>query len=311
MQAFPKPEFVHVNGINLEVFTAGDPNNPAIVMCHGWPEIAYSWRYLIPHLEKNYFLILPNQRGYGRSDRPEKVSHYSIEYLTDDIIALLDYYGHKEAFFIGHDMGAIVIWNLALMHPSRVTGLVNLSVAFMERGPTEWVGFWESVLGSDFYIVHFNRQPGVADAVFKQRNAFFLRNFYQKNQWLHPKPELQGMSLIAIAEHDSVPGDPIMEDSELQVFIDAFDHSGYTGGLNWYRNFSHNWRVIGSYKQEVKQPSMLIYGKYDMVPKPNNMERFVPNVEMHELPCGHWIQQEMPEEVAALLLPFVSKHYPS
>ena len=240
---------------------------------------------------------------------PNDVEQYGIEYLTSDMVALLQHFDYDKALFIGHDMGAIVVWNLAMMYPERVSGLVNLSVPFMERGSTEWVGFWEHRLGGDFYIVHFNRQAGVADQVFKRRNRSFLRNFYRKNQWLHPKPELEGMSLIAIANQDAVPGDPIMRDEELEVFINAFKHSDYSGGINWYRNFSQNWRVIGEYEQIVRQPAMLIYGEHDMVPAPkDDMIHFVPDVKIHKLPCGHWIQQEMPDEVISLTLPFLDEH---
>ena len=311
MKSFPEPQLVPVNGVELEVFTAGDPSNPPLVLAHGWPEHAYTWRHFIsPLVDLGYFLIIPNQRGYGRSSRPEAVEAYAIEHLTGDLVALVEHFGHERAFFIGHDWGAIVVWNLAMMHREKLAGLINLSVPFMERGPSEWVGFWEKMLGDDFYIVHFNRQPGVADAIFAANNDRFLRNLFKKNQWQHPKPELPGMSFIALAEAQEVPGDPVMSDADLRVFVDAFARSGYTGGINWYRNFTRNWHTIGAYEQIVRQPAMLVYGEHDMVPKPNRMERFVPDAQMHELPCGHWITQEMPEEVLALALPFLEQHYP-
>ncbi|MEM8943023.1 MAG: alpha/beta hydrolase, partial [Pseudomonadota bacterium] len=269
-----------------------------------------SWRHLVePLVAEGYFLIIPNQRGYGRSSSPEAVDAYAIEHLTGDLVGLAEHFGFEKAWYIGHDWGAIVVWNLALMHPERVTGLINLSVPFMERGPTEWIGFWEQMLGSDFYMVHFNRQPGVADAVFANNNENFLRNLYKKNQWEHPAPDWEGMSFIALAEADQVPGDPIMSEDDLRVFIESFEHSGYTGGINWYRNFSRNWETIGEYPQRIDHPAMLVYGKYDMVPQAKNLRHFVPNVEVHELPCGHWIQQEMPEDVVALVRPFLSAHY--
>ena len=152
--SFPKPKIIDVNGIQLEIFEAGE--GKPLVLCHGWPEHAYSWRYQIePLVELGYHVIIPNQRGYGNSSAPESIEDYDIEQLTGDLCGVLDHFGYDDACFIGHDWGAIVVWNMALIHPNRLKALINLSVPFMERGPTEWVSFWESHLGGDFYIVHF------------------------------------------------------------------------------------------------------------------------------------------------------------
>ncbi|MEM8769645.1 MAG: alpha/beta hydrolase, partial [Pseudomonadota bacterium] len=179
---FPAATLIEVGDVTLETFTAGPEDGRPIVLCHGWPEHAFSWRHQIPVLaEAGYHVIVPNQRGYGASSRPEPVTDYDIEHLTGDLTALLDHFGHDQALFVGHDWGAIVVWNLALLHPDRVSGVVNLSVPFMERGETPWVDFWEQMLGGDFYIVHFNRQPGVAAAVMDEHARQFLSNLYRKN----------------------------------------------------------------------------------------------------------------------------------
>ena len=168
MHMFPNAETIKTNGVKLEVFHKG--KGSPIVLCHGWPEHAYSWRHQIdPLVEAGYHVIIPNQRGYGNSSIPQEVEDYDIAHLTGDLLGLLDHFGYQDAVFVGHDWGAIVVWNLALMHPKRVSGIINLSVPFMERGQREWVSFWEDALGGDFYIVHFNRQPGVADAAFKKK----------------------------------------------------------------------------------------------------------------------------------------------
>ena len=158
-----------------------------------------------PLASAGYHVIVPNQRGYGHSSRPESVESYDIHQLTADLMGLLDHYGYEEALFVGHDWGAILVWNLAMLHPQRVSGVINLSVPFMKRGPTDWVGFWESHLGSDFYIVHFNRQPGVADAVFADNTENMLRNMYRTNQWNEPPADLgDGMLMINMALLESL-----------------------------------------------------------------------------------------------------------
>jgi len=310
MVNFPDPIRVHTNGIELEVFAegAGKP----IVLCHGWPEMAFSWRHQItPLAQAGYHVIVPNQRGYGHSSRPETVESYDIHHLCADLMGVLDHYGYEEALFVGHDWGAIVVWNLAMLHRSRVCGVVNLSVPFMERGPTEWVGFWESRLGGDFYIVHFNRQPGVADAVFAANTENMLRNMYRTNQWKEAPPDLgEGMPIINMATAKSLPGELLMSEPELATFVSAFEHSGFTGGINWYRNFTRNWETTAEIEQKVEQPALMIYGQHDSVPQFPKITDYVPNIEVHTLDCGHWIQQERPQETNQIMLNWLATHYP-
>ncbi len=307
---FPDPVRVQSNGIELEVFAAG--TGKPLVLCHGWPEMAFSWRHQVtPLVEAGYHVIMPNQRGYGHSSRPEAVESYDIHQLCADLMGVLDHYGYEDALFVGHDWGAIVVWNLAMLHPSRVCGVINLSVPFMERGPTEWVGFWESQLGGDFYIVHFNRQPGVADAVFAANTENMLRNMYRTNQWNEPAPNLgDGMPIINMATAENLPGELLMSEAELATFVSAFEHSGFTGGINWYRNFTRNWETTADVEQKVKQPALMIYGQHDMVPASPKLADFVPDVEVHTLDCGHWIQQERPQETNRLMLNWLATHYP-
>lgn len=308
---FPTAQLIPTNGVELEVFSAGQ--GKPIVLCHGWPEHAYSWRYQIaPLVEAGYHVIVPNQRGYGHSAKPDAVTDYDITHLTGDLVGLLDHFGYDDAVFVGHDWGAIVVWNLAMMHRERVRGVINLSVPFMERGPQEWVGFWESRLGGDFYIVHFNRQTGVADQVFAEHSAQFLRNMYRTKQWLAPAPSLTpGMPMLAMAQTPDMPGELMMSEAELQVFIDAFKHSGFTGGINWYRNFSRNWEIIGAYEQHIPQPTLMVYGEYDSVPKSANLSAHVTDLTVKTLPCGHWIQQECPVQTNDVMREWLTEHYPS
>lgn len=133
---FPKPTLISANGVELEVFEAGRENaGKPIVLCHGWPEHAFSWRHQMDALAAaGYHAIVPNQRGYGNSSRPTEVTDYDIEHLSGDLIALLDHYGYEDATFVGHDWGAFVVWGLTLLHPNRVNKVINLSLPYQERG---------------------------------------------------------------------------------------------------------------------------------------------------------------------------------
>lgn len=304
---FPKPSLISVNGVELEVFEAGQQNagNP-IVLCHGWPEHAFSWRYQVPALAAaGYHVIVPNQRGYSNSSRPTEVTAYDIEHLSGDLVALLDHYGYEDATFVGHDWGAMVVWGLALLHPNRVNKVINLSLPYQERGETPWIELMEQFLGSDYYFVHFNRQPGVADAILEENTAQFLRNLYRKNEPLQePQP---GMAMINLARAAIPLGEPIMSDSELAVFVSAFESTGFTGSINWYRNLDRNWRLLAEVNPVIQQPTLMIYGDRDVIPKFEKLTDFVPNAEVVSLDCGHWIQQEKPEETNQAILKWLKK----
>ena len=304
---FPEPTLVSVNGVELEVFETGRENlgNP-IVLCHGWPEHAYSWRHQMPALAAaGYHVIVPNQRGYGNSSRPTEVTDYDIEHLSGDLVGLLDHYGYEDATFVGHDWGAMVVWWLTLLHPNRVSRVINLSVPYQDRGEQPWIEWMEAVFGGDFYFVHFNRQPGVADAVMDENVSRFLRNMYRKNLPLvAPEP---GMMMVNLATAETPAGDPIMSDDDLAVFVSAFESTGFTGSVNWYRNLDRNWHVLADVDPIIQQPALMIYGDQDMVAKLENLSEFVPNVEVVTLNCGHWIQQESPDETTRAILAWLER----
>lgn len=305
--SFPTPTRIHVNGVELEVFEAGRENagNP-IVLCHGWPELAYSWRYQIPALvAAGYHVIAPNQRGYGNSSLPDDVTAYDITQLTGDLVGLLDHFGYAEAVFVGHDWGASVVWGLALLHPTRVARIINLALPYQVRTPLPWITFMEQFLGHDYYFVHFNRQPGVADAVLHANTAQFLGNLFRKNQ--PPTPPEPGMMMINLAQAEIPLGDPLMHAGDLDIYINAFEKSGFTGSINWYRNLDQNWHILAKADPIIQTPTLMIYGDRDLIPKSENLTDFVPNVDVVSFDCGHCIQQEKPDETNAAILGWLAK----
>jgi len=304
---FPKPTMIPVNGVELEVFEAGRENaGKPIVLCHGWPEHAFSWRHQIPALvAAGYHVIAPNQRGYGNSSRPTEVADYDIEHLSGDLVGLLDHYGYEHAAFVGHDWGANVVWSLALLHPGRVNKVVALSVPYQERGEQPWIEWMEAVFGGDFYFVHFNRQPGVADAVLEENTFRFLRNMFRKN--VPPAEPQPGMAMINLARAEIPLGEPLMSDSDLAVFVSAFESSGFTSSINWYRNLDRNWHLLAGVDPIIRQPALMIYGDRDLVARSENLTEFVPNVEVVSLDCGHSIQQENPGETNRVILNWLER----
>lgn len=303
---FPKPRMISLGDVQLEVFEAGKENkgNP-IVLCHGWPEHAFTWRYQISALvDAGYHVIIPNQRGFGNSSCPEEVTAYDIKALSSDLVSLLDYFGYKKAVFVGHDWGANVVWGLSLMHPKRVSKIINLSLPYQERGEKPWIEWMEEFLGEDNYMVHFNRHVGVADKILEENTERFLKNTFRKD--ITSFPFEKGMVMINLAKSKKPLGKPLMSDKELEVFIAAFKKSGFRSSINWYRNIDRNWHILADVDPIISHPALMIYADRDMIPKSFNLSKFVPNVDVIDFDCGHWIPEEKPEETNKAIISWLN-----
>jgi pimeloyl-ACP methyl ester carboxylesterase len=293
---------VSIDGIRLNVLDEGD--GPLVVLCHGFPELAFSWRRQVPTLAAaGYRVLAPDMRGYGRSSAPAAIEDYDIVALCGDLCGLLDACGERSAAFVGHDWGAIVVWQLALLHPERVAAVAGLSVPFLPRTPVPPLEIMRSVRGEDFYIVRF-QEPGVADAELAQdvRRTLSLM--------------LTGATSRTSefwADHEGeTPQLPVwISEEELAVYVEAFERTGFTGGLNWYRNFDRNWELTESVAdRRVEQPAMFLTGELDVVRKftsTEGMTDWVTDLRWNTVVpgAGHWVQQEEPEIVNRALLEFL------
>ena len=303
----PKPTLISVNDVTLEVFESGQENkgNP-IILCHGWPEHAFSWRYQVePLVKAGYHVIVPNQCGYGNSTCPEEVTKYDIEHLTGDLVALLDHYEYEKAIFMGHDWGASVVWSMSLLHPERVDKMINLCLPYQVRGEKPWIEFMEEFLGEDYYFVHFNKQPGVADKILDENAVQFMQNLYRKN--VPAQAPGEGMEMINLAKSSVALGEAVMSDEDLSVYISGFQKNGFTPSINWYRNLDRNWHLLGEVSPIVEQKTLMVYGEKDVIPPLPNIKDFVPNIDVKSLDAGHWVQEERPEELNEMILNWLGK----
>lgn len=303
----PKPTLISVNDVTLEVFESGQENkgNP-IILCHGWPEHAFSWRYQVePLVKAGYHVIVPNQCGYGNSTCPEEVTKYDIEHLTGDLVALLDHYEYEKAIFMGHDWGASVVWSMSLLHPERVDKMINLCLPYQVRGEKPWIEFMEEFLGEDYYFVHFNKQPGVADEILDENAVQFMQNLYRKN--VPAQAPGEGMEMINLAKSSVALGEAVMSDEDLSVYISGFQKNGFTPSINWYRNLDRNWHLLGEVSPIVEQKTLMVYGEKDVIPPLPNIKDFVPNIDVKSLDAGHWVQEERPEELNEMILNWLGK----
>jgi pimeloyl-ACP methyl ester carboxylesterase len=289
---------LRLNGIELHVVEGG--SGPLVVLCHGFPELAFSWRHQIPVLaDAGYRVVAPDMRGFGRSSRPHEVEAYDVKALCGDMTGLLDALGAESAIFVGHDWGASLVWSLALLEPARVRAVAGLSVPFVPRAPAAPIPIMRRHLGEDFYIVWF-QQPGPADEALARD---VRRTLTTSRQW----------TAAWGSELDSVPKlAPWLSEPELAVYVDAFERTGFTGGLNWYRNIDRNWELTEAVaERHVVQPAFFLTGELDPV------RNFMPAAAMQGwvddlradivVPgAGHWVQQQAPEAVNAALLEFLA-----
>lgn len=306
---FPDPTMVRANGISLAVYEQGE--GPPVVLLHGFPELAFSWRHQLPALaDAGFRAIAPDQRGYGRSDVPPDVSDYRIEELIGDVHGMLDALELDSATFVGHDWGALVLWQMAMRAPARIDGLVILNIPHFPRLPIDPIQIMRSRFGDDFYIVNF-QDSDEADRAFTADPVHFFdmmmrRNQVSREQFDQLPAEMKTVSLLKVMARREGSGDPLLSDEERDYFANAFVQTGFTGPINWYRNWTHNWETLEGVDQQIDIPTLFIGAIDDVIIAPEHIEGMQPlvsNLELHMLEnCGHWSQQERPEDVNRLVI---------
>ena len=323
MIEMPPLQFAQVNGIRMGFYEAGPTDDrPPVVLCHGWPEIAFSWRHQIKALaDAGIRVIAPDQRGYGATDRPEPVEAYDLEHLTGDLVGLLDHLKIDKAIFVGHDWGGFVVWQMPLRHRDRVAGVVGVNTPHRPRSPIDPVELFRERFGNSMYIVQFQDPSREADKIFDSRVEqafdFFMRQPMPRKDTGPAEPPTAGLGASSklnlafpqmIAAYDAKydPRKPILSAEEKKVFVDTFTKTGFTGGINWYRNWTRNWERAEALDHTVRVPSLMIMAENDAVLPPSTadgMEKVVPDLEKYLVRgSGHWTQQEKPEEVSAKLI---------
>ncbi|MGH6872552.1 MAG: alpha/beta fold hydrolase [Rhizomicrobium sp.] len=320
MTGFPAPTMIKTNGIDMAVYEMGPKDGLPVVLCHGFPELAYSWRYQLPALAAAGFrAIAPDQRGYGGTSRPANVADYDITHLTGDLAGLLDAMGIEKAVFAGHDWGGLVVWMMPLLHPDRCKGIIGVNTPFLPRAPIDPIMAMRAMYGENMYIVYFQK-PGEADRILAQDVGKTFRFFMRKGGMTaaeyakRPQSE-RNLELVAALQSDESkwPGEVVMRPDELKVFVDTFTRTGFTGGINWYRNFTRNWEIVGPYEYRVHCPGLMIMAEDDVVLSPamaDNMELFVPDLEKVLIRrCGHWTQQEHPGETSAAMVDWLKRRF--
>jgi pimeloyl-ACP methyl ester carboxylesterase len=308
---------VDVAGRAFHIAEAG--SGPLVLLLHGFPECWYSWRHQLTALAAaGYHVVAPDQRGYGRTGGPAEADQYTMLHLTGDVIGLMDALDAEQAVVAGHDWGAPVAWNTALLRPDRIRGVIGLSVPYTPRGSSRPIEMLRAVFTDGFYICYF-QQPGVADAELSaDPRDTFRRLLYaasgEGSMGGIPVVPAGGVFLDMCPEPPALPG--WLTEHDIDVFVAEFAQSGFTGPLNWYRNLDLSWELMAAWKHApVTVPALYLAGDRDLVVSFSGGPGFLPRLrdivpdlrDARLLPgCGHWTQQERPDEVSRAMISFLA-----
>jgi pimeloyl-ACP methyl ester carboxylesterase len=313
---------IAVNGI--ELFLLEEGQGPLVLLCHGWPELSYSWRHQMPALaEAGFHVVAPDMRGFGRSSAPSDIASYSIFDTVGDMVALVGSLREGKAVegkaaIVGHDWGAPVAWHAALFRPDLFSAVAGLSVPPPFRGRGRPLDTLRENGITNFYWQYF-QPPGLAEAEFERDVALTLRTLFGPG-FSDPTASMfidanKGFLREVSADR---PLPAWLSESDLAFFTAAYRRTGFRGGLNWYRNIDRNWELTAPWQDaQIRQPSLFIAGARDSVitgligaKRINELERVLPNLKARLIidGAGHWIQQERPNEVNAALIDFLNEN---
>ncbi|MDZ4264415.1 MAG: alpha/beta hydrolase [Mycobacterium sp.] len=307
---------VQTNGVTLSVAEAGEPGAPVVVLCHGFPELAFSWRHQIAALaDAGFHVLAPDQRGYGGSDAPAAVDAYTVAELCADVVGLLEDVGTEQAALVGHDFGAVVAWTAPLLHPERFRAVAGLSLPPVPRPKVPTTQAFRRIFGDNFFYILYFQEQGPADAELAADPATTLRRLFATPaagdeaaalRMLAPGPE--GF-LARIPDPGGLP--EWISRRDFDVYVDEFTRHGFTGPLNWYRCFDRNWELTAAPPAAtIDIPALFIGGTADatLAYTPRHRAREVVTGEYREVlidGAGHWLMEEHPDEISHLLVDFL------
>jgi pimeloyl-ACP methyl ester carboxylesterase len=319
-----KHSIVESNRIRIHVAEQGE--GPVVLFCHGFPETWYSWRHQLPALaEAGFRAVAPDMRGYGETESPAAVDQYTLLHMVGDMVGLLDALCVEKAVIVGHDWGAPVAWYAALLRPDRFRGVVGLSVPFLPLGQVYTSPQLPETADAVFYQTYF-QTPGVAEAELEQDIRSTVRSQLYTLSGDFPVPQAQGVPGVGmipkrgglLATRINPASLPAwISEAEANVYVEQFSKSGYRGGLSWYRNIDRNRELLFAFNGlKINVPALYAAGDRDVVLAFQGMDSAIAalpqNVPLLQrivlFPgCGHWTQQERPNEVNAALLGFLKE----
>jgi pimeloyl-ACP methyl ester carboxylesterase len=309
---------IDIGSVTLHVVEAGE--GPLVLLIHGWPECHRSWRHQISALaEAGYRAVAPDLRGFGRSSCPTAIEAYTQLDMVGDMVALVTALGAERAVVVGHDWGAPIAWNAALLRPDIFPAVAGLSVPYSprNRGPTTQI--FRELGMENFYMMYF-QQVGPPEAEFERDVAATLRRILWSASGEMPAEHVAIPNVDPaagfLARLPDPPGLPsFVSDEDFAVLVEGYRRTGFGPGLNLYRNLDRNWALLAPWhRTPIRSPSLFIAGTRDLtIRNPagqstlSRLRDSLPGLRgLHLMEgAGHWIQQERPREVNEALLTFL------
>lgn len=305
-----------VNGLQMQVTTAGQ--GPLVLLCHGFPELAHSWRHQVAALaQAGYRVAAPDMRGYGGTDAPPEVEAYTLLHLVGDMVDLVRQLGETQAVIVGHDWGAAVAWNAALLRPDLFRAVVGMSVPYAPPGKVNLLDSLEQAGIHDFYMQYFQHE-GVAEAELgRDPEASIRRIHWSGSGDAPPRTTFGRLGGGGLLDNTREPGTlpAWLGPDDLAVYARAFGERGFRGPLNWYRNLRRNTGLLSPWRgQPIVQPSLFIAGTRDDVlafpasrAQIDAYPRTLPGLRgLHLLEgAGHWVQRERADVVSDHVITFL------
>ncbi|MFE7173689.1 alpha/beta fold hydrolase [Streptomyces sp. NPDC057616] len=312
------PEITHrlVPAPAGRIHLAEQGTGPLVLLVHGFPESWYSWRHQMPALAAAGFrAVAVDVRGYGRSSRPAATDAYRMLELVEDGVSVVHALGEESAVIVGHDWGATIAANSALLRPEVFRAVGLLSVPYTPRGGPRPGDVFAGMGGDEEFYVSYFQEPGRAEAEIEPDVRGWLAGFYAALSADTmpapgaPDPHFVGKGGTLRDRFPAGPPPAWLSATELDVYAGEFERTGLTGALNRYRNMDRDWEDLAAYDgASISQPSLFAGGTLDASTTwlADAIEAFpvtLPGlVSSHLLDgCGHWIQQERPEEVNRIL----------
>ena len=329
MSNFPEPTTLELSGANtpdgsgaisMSVYEAGPADGFPVVLCHGFPELAYSWRHQIPAIaDAGFRVIAPDQRGYGNTTAPEDISSFGVEHLTGDLVDMLDALDIEKAIFVGHDWGGFIAWAMPVLFPDRTEAVAGVCTPNTPFPTTELL---LAMFGEvdKMYMLWF-QEPGVAEGFMDKHVEATFNNLMvggrdpEESTSMGERREGMDFNPFKRIEELTGFGDPIATSEELDRYIDTFNRTGFRGGINWYRNIDANAEAYpGIGTTPLDLPTLMITAEWDPALPPAfaaGMGELCSDLEMHMVEkAGHWVQQEYPNEVNGFLVDWLKRRFP-
>ncbi|MGA0556036.1 alpha/beta fold hydrolase [Larkinella sp. VNQ87] len=284
MEAGWKSTRLSVNGLSLHVVEAGPEDGPLLILLHGFPEFWWAWRHQItPLADCGYRVIVPDMRGYNRSDAPQEVTAYRLDTLVADVMALADLYGADRFHLVGHDWGGLIAWGVGTSHAERLERLVIMDAPHPDR----WV---EQAL----------RHPTQA-----------LRSTYValfQLPWL-PETALGALDFAALRSTLERTARPhTFRAGEMKHYTEAWAHPGsLTAMLNYYRALRE--RKKPDQPARIQTPTLVLWGEKDSFLELHLAHAALELCDNGQLSiiegATHWLHLEEPARVNAELMRFL------